>query len=255
MKISFCITCMNRLSHLSQTLPRNLEVTKHFDVEFVLLNYNSKDGLDEWIRANYMPLIQAGRLVHLHEQSATRFHMSKCKNLAHRGGSGDILVNLDSDNFIGADYCQKLLQEFNRDSNILIHAYTKLEEGDSNGTWGRIAMFRKDFYRLGGYTECFEPYGYDDRDLMARAKGLGIRLLTLQGKQYATCIEHTNDIRVENLAPNQPAAAIIFGNRNEIASNMALEGGSYVVNHAGFGAANVVVNFEQAIEWSPVFPS
>jgi hypothetical protein len=245
---------MNRLVHLTQTFPHNLEVTKGFDVEFVLLNYNSKDGLDEWIKINHSGLIKAGRLTHLHEKTATRFHMSKCKNLAHRGASGDILVSLDSDNYIGPAYCSKLLQEFEKDSGILLHSYAKIEEGDANGTWGRIALSRDSFYRLGGYTESFEPYGFDDKDLISRAQGLGMRMVTIKGKEYASCIEHSHDLRVENLAPNQPAAAIVFGNRNEIASNMALEVGCYVANRGGWGNAIIETNFEHVDYWEPIIP-
>jgi hypothetical protein len=253
MKISFCITYMNRLGHLNVTFPHNLEVAKDFDVEFVLLNYNSRDEVGGWIRDSYMPLIDAGRLVYIHESASSRFHGAKSKNLAHRGGSGDILVNLDADNFLGEEYCARLLKEF-EDPNILLHAYSKLEEGDSNGTWGRIAVTRDNFYRLGGYTECFEPYGYDDKNFIARAQGLGIRLVTIKGKRYAYCIEHSHDVRVENLAPNQPAAAMVFMNRNELASNMALEVGCYVANTNGWGVADVSINFKDKVQWEPIFP-
>lgn len=49
-KISFCITCMNRFKHLQETLERNIHDNYLVDnVEFVVLDYNSEDGLDKWI--------------------------------------------------------------------------------------------------------------------------------------------------------------------------------------------------------------
>ena len=44
-QISFCITCMNRLKHLQETLEKNILDNFLVDeVEFVVLDYNSQDG-------------------------------------------------------------------------------------------------------------------------------------------------------------------------------------------------------------------
>ena len=46
-QISFCITCMNRLKHLQETLEKNILDNFLVDeVEFVVLDYNSQDGLE-----------------------------------------------------------------------------------------------------------------------------------------------------------------------------------------------------------------
>ena len=45
-KISICTTCMNRLDDLKQTLPQNiLDNADYTRTEFVLIDYNSSDGL------------------------------------------------------------------------------------------------------------------------------------------------------------------------------------------------------------------
>ena len=42
---------MNRLSHLQETLPKNIHDNYLLgDVEFVLLDYNSSDGLESWVK-------------------------------------------------------------------------------------------------------------------------------------------------------------------------------------------------------------
>lgn len=59
MKISFCITCMNRLEHLQATLERNIpDNLPEGQVEFVLLDYYSTDGLHEWVRQHMGELHQ-----------------------------------------------------------------------------------------------------------------------------------------------------------------------------------------------------
>ena len=55
-QISFCITCMNRLKHLQETLEKNILDNFLVDeVEFVVLDYNSQDGLEEWIAHRLCP--------------------------------------------------------------------------------------------------------------------------------------------------------------------------------------------------------
>src|SRR5438105_1725028 len=99
-KISFCSTCKNRLWQLSQTFAPNLSaVEADGSSELVLLNYNSQDGLGEWIR-QFGSAIEAGTLRYVHERSDPHFHMAKAKNLAHLAATGEYVVNLDADNFI-----------------------------------------------------------------------------------------------------------------------------------------------------------
>ena len=62
-QISFCITCMNRLKHLQETLEKNILDNFLVDeVEFVVLDYNSQDGLEEWIAQSMMKYIEMGIL-------------------------------------------------------------------------------------------------------------------------------------------------------------------------------------------------
>jgi len=45
-KISFCIVCMNRLHQLSQTLLQNIRDNEDYsELEFIVLDYNSNDGM------------------------------------------------------------------------------------------------------------------------------------------------------------------------------------------------------------------
>ena len=51
-KISFCTNCMGRTDDLKQTYLQNIEDNKEYpNVEFVLLNYNSKDDIDQLVMA------------------------------------------------------------------------------------------------------------------------------------------------------------------------------------------------------------
>ena len=60
-KVAFFTTCMNRLHHLKKTLPQNIKDNQDYeDCVFVVLNYNSRDGLHEWMLENMAEQIKSG---------------------------------------------------------------------------------------------------------------------------------------------------------------------------------------------------
>ena len=79
-KLAFCITCMNRLSHIQETLVKNMEDNfSPNEVEFILLDYNSTDGLEEWVKTlqNY---IDIGILHYYRTDIPTHYHRSHSRN-------------------------------------------------------------------------------------------------------------------------------------------------------------------------------
>ena len=103
---------MGRLNHLQETLPKNLYGNQGFEgLEFVLLDYSSRDGLAGWIKARFMPEIKSGLLVYYRAEGYQRFFMAHAKNVAHRLARGEIVCNVDADNLTGWGFEDKdLLQ-------------------------------------------------------------------------------------------------------------------------------------------------
>src|SRR6202035_2624245 len=100
----FCTTCKNRTAHLRETLPRNLRDNP--DSRFVVLDYNSQDDLLEFL-GSFSGQIADGQLSVYSFRGWPKFRMAHAKNMAHRLGileGGRILVNLDADNFAGANF-------------------------------------------------------------------------------------------------------------------------------------------------------
>ena len=62
MRLSFCMTCMNRLYQLKETLTKNLNDNRHdsHEIEFILVDFNSTDGLSEYIVENFESDIKSG---------------------------------------------------------------------------------------------------------------------------------------------------------------------------------------------------
>lgn len=167
-KVSFCITCMGRLSHLKQTLEKNiLDNARYPNVEFVLLVY-------------YRTL------------RPEHFHVTRAKNIVHSLATGDILCNLDADNFTGKDLAFYLNRIFNKKPNTIVGVTSEVPD-----CFGRIALTRRDFNRLGGYDESFEGWGFEDDDIIVRAEeaGLSLKLLPAPFLKY---IPHSDLLRERN---------------------------------------------------------
>ena len=182
MKLSLCITCMNRLYQLRETLPHNLKAIEFLDgVELCLVNFNSQDGLDEYIKEHFMHYIESGKLNYFYTKEPEYFHCSIAKNLAHRLGSGDILYNLDGDNFITETNVNEILGVFANRKKIFLHERRNLSKEDMHdGTYGRIALTRVNFYLLNGYDENLLGASQHDCDLIKRLKKFKIHKLLAQ---------------------------------------------------------------------------
>jgi hypothetical protein len=174
-KISFCTTCKNRLWQLSHTMPSNLAIIEANGCsEMVLVNYNSQDELDVWI-GQFRSAIEAGTLRYVHERSDPHFHVSKAKNLAHFAATGEFVVNLDADNFIG-DTIARYRRFWRNDPDMIIRGWCG-RPGD--GTYGRIGMAKRHFVALGGYDEEMLTGAVEDWDLLRRAEASGFRFINL----------------------------------------------------------------------------
>lgn len=260
-KISFCTTSKNRLHHLSKTLPKNLTDNEPFsDLEFVVLNYNSDDKLDDWVHDNFAHQVEAGRLAYYemieeYPGQYQYFNIAHAKNVSHRLALGDIVVNVDADNFTGegfADWVNLLPWELDI---IAVPMYIDVvREGiisNPRGVGGRICMSRFDFLKLGGYDETLgETWGMDDTDLVQRVTNAGLTHVEIPGR-YLDAITHDDEERIAN----QPSSTNI--------DDRTTPQGLYAllwrhrgkrVNQGRFGCGMVRKNWTEEIELKP-FPN
>ena len=152
MKISFCTTCMGRLDHLKQTYLRNIESTSDYsNREFILLNYNSKDELHDWVTNNLDSYRKQGLVKYLFTLEPEHYISTHDKNIAHKNSSGDILINLDADVFIHPGICQHIIETMSN-KNVIMVSHT-LDADGNNGGSGKIAIRREHFFGINGYDE------------------------------------------------------------------------------------------------------
>jgi len=219
-KISFYTTCMGRLHHLRLTMPVNLRAAASYgNVEFVLLNYNSPDGLDDWVQAELAPYLDSGVVQYYKTTRPQKYDSSKAKNTAARLATGDIVCNLDADNWLGHGFAEHLATLFDAPRTIV------RAECPWGGVYGRISVFREDFLALGGHDESFRGYGFDDTDFINRARAAGFVDRRFAAK-YALCLSHSNGERTEHMAIDQKTSR----RENKLKSARNIKRGLLVAN-------------------------
>lgn len=195
-KISFCTTCMDRLYHLKETLPQNLiSNAPYANIEFVVLNYNSKDEIDSWIKKEMMVEIRNQKLKYIKTIEPLYFKVSHAKNIVSKFASGDIICNVDADNFTGVGFAEYINEQFTKENNILL-------TGGMEGYWdtiGRACFWKSDFLKVRGYDERILDWGYEDFDLYHRIHNeIGRHEVKINNIKYLRTIKHDESVRMKN---------------------------------------------------------
>lgn len=212
MRIAFVTTCKGRVNHIQQTLPRNLASRGSYpDVVFVLLDYNSQDGLGDYIAREHSKDLDSGLLVYYRNPEPEKFRMAHAKNQAHRLGmleGADIIVNLDADNWTGEGFPQYVADKFamakeDREAIFLGTRGNHRGPGDlvkvktPPGCFGRIGVTKEAFRHAGGYDEVFNGWSPDDKDFAARVARLGYSWRQIR-PCYLGAIKHGMGLRFRN---------------------------------------------------------
>jgi len=241
-KISLCTTCMDRLENLQQTLPKNIEDNIDYsNVEFVILDYNSRDDLSGWIKVNLMKYIEIGILNYFRTVEPEHFDMSHSRNVAFLAASGDVVNNIDADAFCGkgfAAFINKLANEIPRKA-VFAKSKQLLR--------GRMGLFRDEFIELlGGYSEHLKAYGHDDADLLHRAWELGFKMMPFSRHgDFVGIISH----HVKHQEGNYKDPWWKTEGENRLLSYTNLIAGRFKANEGRiWGKAKLMKNFEEEIE-------
>jgi len=247
-KISFCTTCMDRLYNLKETLPKNIEDNKdYYNLEFVVLDYNSKDGLERWIKENMMRYIESGRLAYYRTEEPEHFSMAHSRNIAFKVATGDIVNNIDADNYTvcyqkEANLKECLASYINRMANEC--GEKVIFSKGKRSMHGRIGFYKKEFVDLlGGYDEGLLGYGHDDHDLVKRAWELGFKMYWCGGL-YFDRIKTSRKEKNKNMERPWKETE----NENKIKSAKNIEEGKLKANEGeSWGKAHLIKNFKEEV--------
>lgn len=160
MLISLCIPCGNRAHDLKRTLPYTIDAAAYSPpVEIVILDYNSRDDLAEYMQSVFrMPIYADIQIVYRKYTGRDTFHKAHAFNLAILASHGEYAALLGADAYPNLGYVAAL-RELIEDGCIWMRG------PDLKGI---VCIQRQEFIDAGGYDERFEYYGPEDRDLDER---------------------------------------------------------------------------------------
>lgn len=163
-RISLCTTCMNRLHDLSRTLPANIADNEDYpDLEFVLLDYSSRDGLEDWVKKTMSRHLDSGRLVYYRADGQPTFRRSHSRNLSFKLATGQVVVNVDADNYVHPGFVAQINRcAVSHKVLIVPHSFLNPHFGRLF-LRGRFGVYKDDLIRLGGFDEDFDD-GYSQED-------------------------------------------------------------------------------------------
>lgn len=198
-KISFCTVVMNRLHHLKETLPQNLKDNEDYaNLEFIIVDYNSSDEIEEWIKTNLGSYIESGKLHFFKTNTPNYFDRSHSRNIAFKLASGDILCNVDADNFTGKGFASYINNEFSLHKNIFLTADTKRKYYFLRNAFGRYCVSKKDFHQAGGLNEEMKSYGSETTDFYERLETAGVKEKIIMNTNFLQAISHDDEERISN---------------------------------------------------------
>ena len=117
-----------------------------------------------------------------------------------------------------------------------------------DGTYGRIAVPRALFHRLGGYDETLFPMGHQDHDLLLRARLAGADPLWVPGRALA--VRALRNSKHESLALTG-ASWLGFSMMNRLNAAIATANRwrhGHAANPRGWGRGRVEVNFQTQVD-------
>ena len=185
-KISICTNVMDRLDNIRATLEDNIKANLGYPyVEHLVLDYNSKDGFVDWIRKDMKEYLKNGRLVVYRTTDPDSYSMAHSRNISFKLATGDIVNNVDADNFTNSGFATEI--------NYLANQMPERASFAKGKTMlrGRLGFYKKEFIELlGGYDEEIRGYGHEDHDLLYRSYGLGFTMMYFGGKYYRAVPDH-----------------------------------------------------------------
>lgn len=201
-KISFCVVCMNRLHQLKQTLLQNITDNEDYDeLEFLVLDYNSHDGMEDWIKQHMSSYINKGRMVYYKTNDPVSWSPSHSKNLAFKLASGDIVCSIWADYYTGKGFAKYVNDAFNVDSNIVLTPINfhkeKKHYSPSGDVMGKVCVQKKDFLKIKGFDERMDKHGFEDYDFVNRLEIIGVRRVLIEDFQFLKYISHGDDERYQ----------------------------------------------------------
>jgi hypothetical protein len=195
------------------------------------VDFGSKDGLREWVIDSFQSELDSGYLKYYYTEELPHWHASIAKNTAHLCATGNILVNLDCDNYTGPWGGADLMKTFAVLGNrCIVHQFSGKNR---DGSYGRIAVANEYFKMIGGYDESFDPMAFQDNDLIDRLMKLGLKYVSYSGDLHNRAIPNTKEEGIAQTNLSKSYMQMLDSNYRKTRLN--LSEGRLIANNGKFG--------------------
>lgn len=186
--VSIVSVCMNRSANLAVALPSWLASGAR---EVVIVDWGSKPPIGPMVRALAHGAKPIVRLVTV--SGVERWVLTKSFNLAARCTTSECLVKVDADSMLKPGFVTR--HALAADAGAFYAGdWRRARNENEQKTNGVMVVRRNDFFRVGGYNELIETYGYDDCDLYGRLEEAGIIRQVIDFDTIAH-LPHSNEAR------------------------------------------------------------
>jgi glycosyltransferase involved in cell wall biosynthesis len=177
-ELCYITTCMGRLAHLRETLPR---IAGQPGVECVVVDYACPDHAGDWVEATF-PQVRVVRV-----EGETLFNRSRARNLGAAAAQTPWLGFFDADLRIDAGFSAAVLP-------LLKPGHYFRPAPVTDQTHGALIVSRSDFEAMGGYDETYAGWGSEDIDIVEALKFEGVKSANFPGALLDE-IPHSNELR------------------------------------------------------------
>jgi len=190
MLLSLCTPVMNRTDDLKKVMSYRIEAAERsLPIEFVILDYNSQDDLQDFVVGELSRHCDAAGILLTYRKYIGRkyYHQAHAYNLSVMSAHGDYVCIMGADTYPGDGYFQVVRE-------MAANGCRWMEDRRYKGA---VCVKWSDFDAIGGYDERFEFYGSEDRDLAMRLARLGTKKGVLPDGMIGNI--HTPDsVKMEN---------------------------------------------------------
>lgn len=192
---------MNRTSDLRQTLPATIKAAKASPpVEIVILDYDSKDDLVDYLKTIDYPITYAKSPNHQF------FSISHSRNCAALSSHGDYVVIQDADIALREDTIKMWREMIEKENPTWMCEYGRFIDHKYIG--GRLLVCKKaEFVAMGGYDERFNLCGPEDKDIAMRLHRRGGRFITYP-RDVINEIHTRQEKKIQNLDKDKYRAMV-----------------------------------------------
>jgi glycosyltransferase involved in cell wall biosynthesis len=179
-ELCYITTCMGRLAHLQQSLPR---IAGQAGVDCVVVDYSCPDGAGDWVEANF-PQVRVVRV-----EGETVFNRSRARNLGAAAATARWLGFFDADVLIAPGFAEAVLP-------MLKPGRYYRADPVTDQTHGALIVQRDAFEAFGGYDETYEGWGSEDIDIIDALEFEELKADSFPGRLLSE-IPHSDALRTQ----------------------------------------------------------